>query len=94
MGDRATGNADGVSMVADLTERAKTHGDFSTHARITQGLKSVIKDDRARLLPIHAEAIDMILHKIGRICAGNPNTHDHWDDIAGYAKITSERIPK
>lgn len=78
----------------DLADRKKSHGDFSVHARITQGLKAVIKDDRSRLLPIHAEAIDMILHKIGRICAGDPNVHDHWDDIAGYAKITSERIPR
>lgn len=78
----------------DLGERKKTHGDFSVHARITRGLKAVIKDDRSRLLPIHAEAIDMILHKIGRICAGDPNVHDHWDDIAGYARITSERIPR
>jgi hypothetical protein len=78
----------------DLTERKKTHGDFSVHARITQGLKRVIKDDRKQLLDIHSEAIDMILHKIGRICAGDPNVHDHWDDIAGYARITSERIPE
>jgi hypothetical protein len=77
----------------DLIERKKTHGDFSVHARITQGLKDVLRDDRNKLLPIHKEAIDMILHKIGRICAGDPNIHDHWDDIAGYARITSERIP-
>ena len=77
-----------------LSERKKTHGDFNDHARITQGFKDVIRNDRSRLLPIHNEAIDMILHKIGRICAGDPDVHDHWDDIAGYAKITSERIPK
>lgn len=80
--------------MVDLAERKKTHGDFNDHARITQALKAAVSMDRARLLPIHNEAIDMILHKIGRICAGDPNVHDHWDDIAGYAKITSERIPK
>lgn len=78
----------------NLTDRAKTHGDFTVHARLTQGLKRVLKDDRSKLLDIHSEAIDMILHKIGRICADDPNVHDHWDDIAGYAKITSARIPK
>lgn len=80
--------------MVDLVEKKRTHGDFSDHARITQGLKRVIKDDRVRLLDIHAEAVDMILHKIGRICAGDPNVHDHWDDIAGYARITSDRIPR
>lgn len=78
----------------DLTARKNTHGDFNDHARITQALKDAVINDRGRLLPIHREAVDMILHKIGRICAGDPNVHDHWDDIAGYAKITSDRIPK
>ncbi len=79
--------------MVDLAERKKTHGDFSDHARITQNLKEAVRGECDRLLPIHREAIDMILHKIGRICAGDPNVHDHWDDIAGYAKITSDRIP-
>jgi hypothetical protein len=25
---------------------------------------------------------------------GNPDIHDHWDDIAGYAKLVSQRIGK
>lgn len=79
-------------MDIDLTERRKTHGDFNDHARITQGLKRVVENDRSKLSDTQREAVDMILHKIGRICAGCPNVHDHWDDIAGYAKITSERI--
>jgi hypothetical protein len=42
------------------------------------------------LKPEHAESLEMIAHKIGRILAGNENFHDHWDDIAGYAKLGSE----
>ena len=80
-------------MTVDLEARKRTHGDFSDHARITQELKDVLVNDRDRLSAIHKEAIDMILHKIGRICAGDPNVHDHWDDIAGYAKITADRLP-
>lgn len=83
-----------------LIERKKTHGDFSDHARCTQNLKQVIKNElheralrgQPSLMDTQQEAIDMILHKIGRIIAGNPDVHDHWDDISGYAKITSERI--
>ena len=37
------------------------------------------------------EALDMIAHKIGRICAGNPNFKDHWADIAGYAQLVADR---
>lgn len=82
-----------------LAERAKTHGDFTVNAQIAQSLKSVIRANLARLEgngPFKltcdkAEAIDMILNKISRICAGNPNERDHWDDIAGYAKLAAER---
>jgi hypothetical protein len=80
--------------VVDLAEKKRTHGDFNDHARLAQALKDAVVNDRSRLIPIHREAIDMILHKIARICAGDPNVHDHWDDISGYAKITSERIPR
>ena len=35
------------------------------------------------------ESLEMIVHKIGRILAGDPSFQDHWDDIAGYAKIAN-----
>ena len=38
------------------------------------------------------ESLEMIAHKISRILNGNPNNHDSWIDIAGYAKIVAERI--
>ena len=34
----------------------------------------------------------MIVHKIARILAGDPNHADHWHDIAGYAILVEERI--
>jgi hypothetical protein len=43
-------------------------------------------------VPIQVEALEMIAHKIGRILSGDPNHQDHWDDIAGYAKLVSERL--
>ena len=76
-----------------LTERGKTHGDFTDNARITQGLKAVMRDESVLALPdIMVEALDMIVHKIGRILAGNPALADHWDDIAGYAKLVADRV--
>lgn len=72
-----------------LTERAKTHESFNNHARITQNLKDVMHKELAwqGLNLMHREALDMIVHKIGRIMAGDPTYADHWDDIAGYAKL-------
>ena len=79
-----------------LAERAKTHGDFSDHAKITQRLKRVMSDTRPdgwlRLSAEQCEALEMIAHKIGRILAGDPNVKDHWDDIAGYATLVAGKL--
>lgn len=90
-----------------LVERGKTHGDYSVHARITQALKSTIGNFHIvgpasdvphpaadKLNPEQAEALAMIFHKIGRILAGDPDFRDHWDDIAGYAKLVADRCSK
>ena len=78
-----------------LKERGKTHGDFTDNARVMQGLKNVIwrEDGWAKLTDVQREALEMILHKCGRIISGNPNEPDHWQDIAGYAKLVVERLP-
>ena len=34
----------------------------------------------------------MIIAKLSRIIYGNPNHADHWIDIAGYAKLVSDRL--
>ena len=77
-----------------LEEREKTHGDFTVHAIITQSIKECygVTIGYENLTSPHKEALDMIAHKIGRIIAGNPDVKDHWDDIAGYAKLVSMRI--
>jgi hypothetical protein len=83
---------------ADLVaSRTVTHGDFTDHARCTQHLKLTIdlevaaRHDRGQppLSPTQRESVDMILHKIGRIVAGDASFQDHWDDIAGYARIAN-----
>lgn len=86
--------AEAKTVEAILVERGKTHGDFSDNARVAQDLKRIVHSQVGwdKLTDVQREALHMILHKIGRIIAGNPNVNDHWDDIAGYAKLVSERI--
>lgn len=99
-------NLHGNPVRGVLDERGRTHGDFTDHARITQRLKDVVRmelincgkdpkgaDMGASLTPTQQEAIDMILHKIGRIIAGNPNVKDHWLDLAGYSTLVADRLP-
>lgn len=74
-----------------LTERQKTHGSFETNAKISQALKDLMGVYVGNgLCPVHREALDMIALKLSRILSGQANFKDHWDDIAGYAKLASE----
>jgi hypothetical protein len=85
-----------------LAARGRTHGDFTDHAQATQTLKYAMQGFRRadgsrswdRLTPAQRESLDMIAHKIGRILAGDPDFRDHWDDIAGYARLVAERCSK
>jgi hypothetical protein len=82
-----------MTIAKTLKQRQKTHGDFATHAAISQELKAVLwKHDFQGLSPDQCEALEMIAHKIARILNGNPDHHDHWHDIAGYATLVAERL--
>lgn len=75
-----------------LVEREKIHGSFDENARVWQALCHLAKNttftgDRQRL------AIEMIFLKIARLLQ-NPDVKEHWDDVAGYAKLGSEGANK
>ena len=77
-----------------LAERGDRYGAFDKHARITQGIKSAMADSPnwATLAPDQREALEMIAHKAGRILNGDPNYHDSWHDMVGYAKLVADRL--
>jgi hypothetical protein len=81
-----------------LDQRGDRYGPFTSHAAITQNLKSMIDTalvgQRKTLLPFQQEALDMICHKIGRIVNGDPSYHDSWVDIAGYATLVADILRK
>lgn len=77
-----------------LAERGKRYGSFMGNASISQELKSVMwrQDKYLDLSLDQREALEMIAHKIARILNGDPNYVDNWVDIAGYAKLVSDRL--
>jgi hypothetical protein len=87
----STNNVDAI-----LNERGSRYGNFLDHARVTQRLKEVAHTFAAQHNKTfdvdHAEALDMIFHKIGRILNGDPNYADSWIDIAGYAQLVADRL--
>ena len=74
-----------------LLERGKTHGDFRTTADNIQRIKNVMRDTGgwARLDQVQRECLDCIAIKVGRILSGDAGAADHWDDIAGYARLAT-----
>ena len=79
-----------------LDKRAEQYGTFVRNADIAIKLKQVIHNAMVRedtqLYPDQLQALDMIVTKIGRILTGNPSHLDSWIDIAGYAKLVSDRL--
>jgi hypothetical protein len=81
---------------ATLDARALDYGKFIEGAEVMQMLKRVVQNALSNrdktLAHDQAEAMDMIIHKIGRIINGNPDVVDHWLDIAGYAQLVADRL--
>lgn len=79
-----------------LDERAQDYGKFKDGAALMQALKRTLAD-HARMhnktfSDDQWEALEMIIHKIGRIVNGNPDKVDSWVDIAGYATLVADRL--
>jgi len=77
-----------------LAERKKTHGCWRDQAACAQAIKANIRgniDMETASLSMR-EALDMIAHKISRICLGDASHIDHWDDIAGYATLVANEL--
>lgn len=85
-----------TSVDAVLDTRAQDYGKFIEGAEIMQMIKRLVHnyiDVRGTQLAFdQREALDMIVHKMGRIINGNPDKVDHWTDIAGYAKLVADRL--
>jgi hypothetical protein len=79
-----------------LDERAQDYGKFKDGAALMQAMKRTLADHARMHNKTFAddqwEALEMIVHKIGRIVNGNPDKVDHWVDIAGYAKLIADRL--
>jgi len=86
-----TTDVDGI-----LNDRAKDYGKFKDGAALMQGIKRLLAEHARVHDKLFAddqwEAIEMIVHKMGRILNGNPDKVDNWVDIAGYATLVADRL--
>jgi hypothetical protein len=80
------------AIEALLAERQTTHGDFATNALYSQHLKALMHSSPgwASMTDVQREALEMIALKLSRILSGQADYRDHWDDIAGYARLAAK----
>jgi hypothetical protein len=87
-----------MSIEDTLAERQQTHGDFSVQSMISQMIKLEMREATCsnwdNLDWDMQESLDMIVHKIARILAGNPEHIDSWHDISGYATLIEKRLKR
>lgn len=85
-----------TSVDKTLDARAEMYGKFKDGAALMQSIKRELSSHAAKHGKTFAddqwEALEMIVHKIGRIVNGDPDVVDHWVDIAGYATLIAERL--
>ena len=77
-----------------LAERGTRYGTFAGHAKIAQAIKEAMSNSPnwLRLADDQREALEMVAHKVARILNGDPDYHDSWHDIIGYAQLVADRI--
>lgn len=77
-----------------LAERGERYGQFRDHAVIAQDIKDAMwhRDGWTRLAPDQKQALEVIADKVARILNGDPQYHDNWHDIVGYAKLVADRL--
>jgi hypothetical protein len=82
-----------ASINETLSERESRYGPFISRARITQDIKRSMNQGNWDLLTDdQKQSLEMIADKIGRILNGDPDYHDSWHDIAGYATLIADRL--
>lgn len=57
---------------------------IETHERVVSSWNSLDTHQQ--------EALEMIVHKIARVIAGDANYDDHWRDISGYSFRVEETL--
>jgi hypothetical protein len=72
-----------------ISQREKTHGDWSEVARISQAIKAIYRTapNWNALTDGQKEALEMKAVKDARIVCGDASEPDHWRDLAGYAHL-------
>lgn len=79
-----------------LNERQGTHGNYVDQSILASTVLASFRSgpNWRHLSPAQEQALIMMAVKISRILTGDPDHADSWHDIAGYASLVEQTIPK
>lgn len=86
-----------MTVEETIAGRESSHGSFVARSEVAQRLQAEMRGTGgwAKLTAPQRQALVEISGKISRIlCGGDANNPDHWHDIAGYATLAEESLPK
>lgn len=77
-----------------LKQRDAKYGTYIEQARLAQNIQDDLVESQnwRDLAPDQKQALIMFAVKMSRILTGDPNYHDNWHDIEGYAKLVADRL--
>lgn len=84
-----------MSIDQTLEDRGKQYGgSYAEQAEIVQALKKIAHNAPQwdGMSADKKESIDLIFTKLSRILYGNPDHHDSWHDIIGYARLIEKEL--
>ena len=80
-----------MGKIEEILEERSIYGDFEVNSVLVQQMKQALREHRDWnfLEPSEREAIEMIIHKIGRLVgrSGPSCIVDTVNDICGYAQL-------
>ncbi len=77
-----------------LRDKIITNGNFGDMSGLAQGFKFVLRRGKnwEPLAPAGKEALELIAARIAMILSGDPNSADHWNKLAMYARLMGKEL--
>lgn len=77
-----------------LAERGARYGTFERNAEIMQDMKRALRESPSwdKMTDSMREALEMSVHKMGRIVGGDPYCLDNWLDAIGYLQLVVDEL--
>ena len=85
-----------MNVTDTLDDRQKAYGNYAENCELTQKMKDILRSHPGwkTMRPEMKQSMEMIVYKMARIITGDHSHKDSWHDIAGFAILIEQDLPK